>query len=295
MTLPVSGSISLNDVNTELNIAVNTQISLNQSNVRGLFSMASGQISMSDGHGKANEFPFNLVGGTDVNLISQAIAAGWNGVSKIVATLPTGNVIYASSTGTYALTISGSAPNGIRLVNNGTIEGRGGNGGGAAGVITGVGSVAAGAGGTGGTAIYVSTNCSIDNTNGYIYGGGGGGGGGGMVSYGKGGSNGGGSGGGGIGISVGGGQTNSFYVGGYGSGGTLTTIGIGGAGSSANGFAAGAGGNGGTYGTNGNAGVTTSTANAIYIGGAGGLAGSATIGNAYITWINSGIRAGALN
>lgn len=54
MPLPSSGAISLNNVNQELGRAspYNQQISLNDTVVRSLFGVASGQIAMSDGYGK---------------------------------------------------------------------------------------------------------------------------------------------------------------------------------------------------------------------------------------------------
>ena len=42
-------------VNTELNLSSTATISLNDSAVRTLFGVSSGQISMSDGYGKSNE------------------------------------------------------------------------------------------------------------------------------------------------------------------------------------------------------------------------------------------------
>lgn len=54
MALPVSGTIALSQVNTELGAASTANISLNQSNVRTLFGKASGVISLNDGHGKSN-------------------------------------------------------------------------------------------------------------------------------------------------------------------------------------------------------------------------------------------------
>jgi hypothetical protein len=53
MTLPTSGAISLSQVNTELGLAANTAINLNQANVRALAGVASGAISMSNLYGKS--------------------------------------------------------------------------------------------------------------------------------------------------------------------------------------------------------------------------------------------------
>jgi len=58
MTLPASGQISLNDVNVELGYSGTTQVSLNDSAVRTLFEIASGEIEMSDGYGKADFSPW---------------------------------------------------------------------------------------------------------------------------------------------------------------------------------------------------------------------------------------------
>jgi outer membrane protein assembly factor BamB len=53
MTLPASGSISLSQVNTELSEISTTLISLGQANLRHLFGVYTGAISLSDGYGKA--------------------------------------------------------------------------------------------------------------------------------------------------------------------------------------------------------------------------------------------------
>ena len=54
MTLPASGVITMGDVNTELGYASTTLITLNDTAVRTLFGIASGAISLNDGHGKSN-------------------------------------------------------------------------------------------------------------------------------------------------------------------------------------------------------------------------------------------------
>ena len=64
MTLPASGQITLNQVNVELGNSGTAQIDMNSAAVRGLFGVASGQISMSDGYGKASFTPYVATGGT---------------------------------------------------------------------------------------------------------------------------------------------------------------------------------------------------------------------------------------
>jgi hypothetical protein len=54
MPLPSSGSISLSQVNTELGRGATASINMNNSSLRSLFGVPSGQISMSQGRGKSN-------------------------------------------------------------------------------------------------------------------------------------------------------------------------------------------------------------------------------------------------
>lgn len=53
MTLPVSGTITLAQVNTELGNASTANISMNQASVRSLFAVPTGAIAMTNGYGKS--------------------------------------------------------------------------------------------------------------------------------------------------------------------------------------------------------------------------------------------------
>jgi len=154
------------------------------------------------------------------------------------ATISAGSGTYALRTGVFP---AGST---LLIVNKGYIRGKGGSGG-----TPGV------AGAAGGTALYADMDCTIDNTNGYIFGGGGGGGGASCVSRALS-VNLNASGGGGAGSAEGAGGTTTQV----GSPGTSTT---GGAGGSA------------TYT------FTGKTWKAV--GGAGGANGAAGVNGSYIT------------
>jgi hypothetical protein len=290
MALPSSGAISFSQINTELGVSATATRSLNDSTTRTLFGVSSGQISMSQGYGKANQFSFTIASNqTNANLRTLAVNAGWNQTSKVVATINSGVTIYSTSTGTPALTINGSFPGGVQLNNNGVILGRGGAG----GNPWGFGVVYAIPGGSGGLALSVSVAVSINNAN-RIAGGGGGGGGGAGYSYSSGGKSPivvqeyGGGGGGGIGNGPGG--SASAPSASAGSSGTLTSAGTGGAASSA---PAGSGGNGGSYGA---AGATGNNGGGGNIPASdGGAAGGAVAGNTNITWIATGTRNGGIS
>ena len=254
-----------------------TQISLNDAAVRSLAGVPSGAIVMpTNFYGKANQFSLTISSDTtNANLASLATAAGWNGTSALVATINNGIVVSANSTGTPGLTVSGSFPGGVSIINNGFIVGMGGRGGNGQ-----PGGGGGSAGSAGGTALSVSSAVSITN-NGTVAGGGGGGGGGPytqvdygcyVLQYGGGGGGGGRS-----------GRTDSS--GGSGGGGSGGSGGPGGVGTFTGGGSGAA--NGGDWGSAG--------ARNPFAGLNGGAGGACTSGNSNITWTVTGTRIGALN
>ncbi len=291
MALPASGAISLNDVNVELGNTATVQIDMNSAAVRGLFGVASGAISMSDGYGKSSVFDLIISSNvSNANLATLATAAGWDGTSELTATLNSGIYCSSTSTGTPALTINGSFPNGVTFTNNGTIVGMGGRGGNATPAFPNGGLV-------GGLALSVSSAVSITN-NGIIAGGGGGGGAGGRntvtISKSSYTFSGGGGGGGRSSLtnSAGGsgGNSSPWSPAAAGGAGTISAAGAGSAGQTGAGYSgASSGGNGGGWGASGTGGGPGSFVGA----GAGG--GAATSGSGtYITWLATGTRYGSI-
>ncbi len=298
MTLPVvpGNPMSFSQINTELGFASTTLISLNQASVRTLAGVGASPatIAITNLSGKSNSFTFTIsTNQTNANLRTLAVNAGWAGTAKVVATINSGIFVYSTSTGTPALTIDGSFPNGVALVNGGTIQGQGGDAGRGGNYNTN------GSGGSsGGLALSVAVAVTITNNNRIAGGGGGGGGGGGAeyvsgksVFY-KGGSGGGGGlgGNGGAAGARGSGAPSPAGDGLAGAAGTQTTAGNGG---SAVGQA-GAGGAGGSYGSTGS---TGSSGSGTYLrtGGSGGAAGGAITGNTNITWLVLGTRNGGIS
>ena len=284
MTLPASGAISFNAINVELGVSGTTQASLGQASYRTLAGVASGAISMSNFYGKANQFSFTISSNqTNANLRTLAVNAGWNQSSKVVATINGGVFCSSNSTGTPGLTINGSFPGGVELINNGTIAGMGGAGN-------------TNAGSAGGLALSVSTAVTINNA-GTIGGGGGGGGGGrswiGTATYfpnnprGNGGRGGGGRT--GTTNSAGGNQGTSAGAG----AGAAGTFGAAQYGSDAQ--QGGSGGSGGNYGASGSTGGTGYGSNVVSGPFGGGAAGGAITGNSNITYIATGTRLGSIS
>jgi hypothetical protein len=293
-----SGPISLAGTTAGVSIEIEnggngtTMISLNDTAVRSLAGVPSGAIIMpTNFYGKANQFSFTISSNTsNANLRSLAVTAGWNASSKVVATINSGVYVYSTSTGTPGLTVNGSFPGGVSLINNGTILGMGGAGG----------YGQAGNGSGGGTALLVSTALNVTNNN--IIGGGGGGGGGssyqhqnfGCCSYND--LKGGGGGGGRTGLTNSSGGSG-FAGGSAGGAGTSSSAGSGGYA----GFSRVYGGAGGTWGAVGTAGVVLCCCCRGYwqstgYSGSGGSGGKATCGaGTYITWTATGTRYGSVS
>lgn len=284
MALQTSGQISIGDIAGEF--GGTAPHALSEYYGKGN-APASGAIRIgNDFYGTSNQFALTITSNqTNANLATLATNAGWDGATALVVTINSGVYISSNSTGTPALTVSGSFPAGVTLINNGYVVGRGGNGG--ASATTNFNPPYALAGSSGGGALSVSSSITIQN-NGTIGGGGGGGGAGGMGSNSAG---------------------TSFYRGGGGGGGrsgTTSSSGAalngasgttsgGGAGGSAGGGNGGSGGNWGSTGATGGAGPYQHYFNVKYRNKSGGSAGYAVSGNSNIAWSATGTRLGAIS
>lgn len=240
---------------------------------------------------------------TDYNLYNAMIAAGWDGqrAVNVNLTIGAGVVFSASSNSVAAFTIASIPANSsIYITNNGYIVGRGGQGVGKGTPSLTDFNLTAPSYANGGTAFSTTAPVSIDNLNGTVGGGGGGGGVGGgtgadcscsscggvfLIGMGVGGG-GAGFGSAGTGYRLWKNNTN-YYELNSSSAGTATAAGAafltGGAGGSL-------GQAGGTGSGSAQCGYTNQSGP-----GTGGAAGACTSGNSNITWVNAGIRLGALN
>lgn len=241
------------------------------------------------------------------------------GNSDLTVTINPGVAVGSTSTGTYAFLVPSAFNPGdtVTVVNNGVIQGRGGNGGdGGFSTYSGVppGPFNGNAGSTGGNAVFVNRPTTITN-NGTLAGGGGGGGGGAggfavqtfdpetLPAYATAGGSGGGGGagrdggsGGSGGVSPGGPGTVVAVNGNPGSAGTSPAGGAGGPAATATNSGAplgpisatgGAGGTGGGRGASGSTGSPSSGT-----GGGGGSPGAYIVGNPFVTYPATGTRQG---
>ena len=184
MTLQANGPISMDQINAEfgrgnnLNSYRGTVWYLDNGN-SGLFEYYD--IDFAEFYSKRNGQPtFNatLTGDiTNLDLRAWLVSVGWNQTLKAFVTVAAGARIYSTSVGTPAILIQGSFPQGVALINNGWIMGKGGHGGWPEGPTA----------EAGGDAISVTTNDGVtiqnNQSNGGVIGGGGGGGAGGRAPY----------------------------------------------------------------------------------------------------------------
>lgn len=305
MGLQNSGSISIGDIATEFGDTAPHSMSEFYGAASGVPSSGAIRVGQ-DFYGKSSLFQFTISAATtDANLATLATAAGWDGTAALEATIASGVYVSGSTTANYGMTISGSFPAGVTLINNGYILGDGGSGGKGGDSPNCLNNQTGGTGGLGGTALVANVACTVDNTNGVIGGGGGGGGGGGAGGDGNydpdegfqcGYTAGGGGGGGGQSGNVnspGGGYGNGSRRGNAGNAGTKTAAGTYGNGGSP----AGRGGNGGNWGSSGGSGTGANGCPSgvpCRPGGAGGSGGAATSGISNITWTATGTRYGTL-
>lgn len=137
---------------------------------------SSGELEVRDFYGASDVPPVfvapNLTTSQDNwNLRTYLINNGWDQNQAVSVEIPTAIRIGSTTTATAALIVTGPFPNGITIIVNGRIRGKGGRGGDSGPGTT----TAQRAGQPGGDAISITANVTIEN-NGFIAGGGGGGG-----------------------------------------------------------------------------------------------------------------------
>lgn len=247
----------------------------------------SGAIPMGSFYGATNRVsvPITIAANTynyDVYTAATPNPAYVAGISDVIVTVNPGVTVGSTSTGAYAMLVPSAfnPADQVTIVNNGVIQGMGGNGG-----PGGPGNGGGGApGGAGGNAIYVNRPTTITNNSVIAGGGGGGSGGAGAGGPAKSLRRGGGGGGGGAGFNGGDGGTGGTTFGGGpaaapGGSGTSTTGGSGGSSPQTN-QAGGPGGGRGAAGSNS--------------AGSGGAAGNYIVGNPFVTWPATGTRQGGV-
>jgi len=130
MVLPVTGPISLSQVNTELGNPASVAISLGNLQVRGLAGLATGTIGFSALLGKSSQFTHVITNNQqELDLYNYLLGQGWDGSSAVEVTVANGVYIWSDNTSVAALRTGGVYPGGLTLINNGFIMGKGGDGG----------------------------------------------------------------------------------------------------------------------------------------------------------------------
>ena len=270
MAVPASGTVSLDDIQTEFGGA--NPVSLSEYYRDGTYVTSnntgvptSGAVSVSDFYGAVKQFIFTITANTqEADLATLATAAGWDGVAPIAATIDSGVYLWSDDVAVGGLAVA-SVPTGTTVDNYGYIIGRGGDGG--------FRTIAPQSGGP--ALINSVVGITINNmSGGYIAGGGGGGAG--SLDYGGDDQ---GHGGGGAGGGDGGGTLSGRQGG---TGGAIGASGTNGGGS--NGTGGGVGGTAGAAGGGGGGGRILPGSTAAFVdvgsatggdGGAGGVVGGA--------------------
>ena len=272
MTIGLTGKLALNaNINTEFQLgnsmAQYRGVAYYKASTATIGNFDSVNLNFSEFYGTADKITADIVISADTQnytLNTSSVPGYVANFSKVNLTINSGIYVGSSSTGTYALTITGfSAGDVVNLINNGTIIGKGGAGGSSAN------DAAGNPGNAGGNAILLQCPVNITN-NGIIAGGGGGGGANdGGRTYG----------------SCAGGET---FTGQGGGGGAGYSGGSGGSGDP-NGSAGTKTAGGSGAGNGGGQGAAGSTSGS---GRSGGSAGKYITGIAYATWIVTGTRLG---
>lgn len=295
MAVP-TGTASMLDIQNEF--GGSAPISLSEYYGAAAGVPTSGTISINNFRGKSSAFYASITTHQQqLNLRSWAVSVGWNQSSNAVITVNSGVYLWSDNTGVAGLTVDGSWPAGVTLVNYGYIIGKGGNGGATDNTIYNVATV-------GGPALNMySGSVTIQNqSGGYIAGGGGGGGGAQEAARYRGGGGGGAGGGVGLGGAAGGsiGAAGANSTGGQGGGagggggGWQGSDARGGGGgriltNAYGGTAANGGGNGGS---NGNAGSNGWRLDNDYCAGGGGAGYGAKGGKGYKAAYANGANGG---
>jgi len=285
MALPASGPLSLSQIQGEF--GGSNPISMSEYYRGGAFVTnnntsvpTSGTIAVSNFYGAVRRIfiPITISSSTyNFDVYANRGGSYVAGISDLQVTVNGGVRVGSTSTGAYAMLVTSSFAAGdtVTIVNNGVIQGMGGNG--ADSVL---GAVDGGPGFGAGPALYINRPTTIQN-NSIIAGGGGGGGAGGGGQDDKGPARWGGGGGGGAGFAPGAGGGGGYP----GSAGTEDAGGSPGYGDAA------AGGFGGGRGAAGQNGQNSGGANPRS-GGAGGAAGFYIVGDSFVTWTATGTREG---
>ena len=170
MPLQTSGAISLSQVASEFNDSQPHSLSeFYAGGSAGVTSggapnvPSSGEISLDDFYGAANQVTVTLSNSTNQNASSLFGSSYSSSIPKVLI-IPSGVEVGATSLSNYALTVPSGMGGTLHIQNAGTISGAGGDG------------SSSGNGGDGGTALFIAaSNVTVTNT-GTIRGGGGGGG-----------------------------------------------------------------------------------------------------------------------